>query len=179
MRLLRSWPAEVPDGRAHVVDGMERLVIKGFRYDPWLNSILDSVVLIEWDLAVSREGLLRFMHRAKAFPDRPSHAPYLLYQTTRHNHTLNRPVWSARYDNGQVVEEFDPYCHLFSLGMTYLPRDAIAGYFEAMEHDDHLAMEGFTDGAFSGWWWRTTGIETPLFWDVRPIHLHYELPRVP
>ena len=177
MRLLRSWPAEVPDGRAHVVDGMERLVIKDFRYDPWLNRFL-----IRWfysngtsrcparappvhDRAkdVPRPRLLR---PVSAVPDDPPQPP------------LNRPVWSARYDNGQVVEEFDPYCHLFSLGMTYLPQAAIAGYFAAMETDDHLAQEGFTDGAFSGWWWRTSGLETPLFWDVRPVHLHYRTPKV-
>ena len=69
MRLLRSWPAEVPDGRAHVVDGMDRLVIKDFRYDPWLNDVIDSVLLTEWDIAVGRDELLRFMHHAKAFPD--------------------------------------------------------------------------------------------------------------
>ena len=178
MRLLRSWPAEVPDDRAHVTDGIERLVIKEYRYDPWLNQILDDVVILEWDIAVGREELHRFITRARAHPDRPCHAPYPLYQTTVHGHLLPRPLGSARYDNGQTVDEFDPFCHLFSLGLTYLPRDAIAGYFEAMGTHPNLAAEGFTDGAFSGWWWRTTRQETPLFWDIRPVHLHYPTPKV-
>jgi hypothetical protein len=179
LRLLRSWPAEVPDGRAHVIDGMERLVIKGFRYDPWLNQINDDVLLIEWDIAVSREGLVAFADRARQYPDRPITAPYRLYQSTRSGRPLSRPVWSPRYADGRgPVATGDPYCELFPLGMTYLPRDAIAGFFEAMTADARLAVEGFTDGAFSGWWWRTTGIETPLFWEVHPIHLHYPMPRI-
>lgn len=178
MRLLRSWPAEVPDDRAHVADNMERLIVKGFRYDPWLNGQLDDVLLIEWDIAVSREDLSRFAGWARQRPDRPLVAPYRLYQTTRTRRPLQRPVWAHRYDNGQPVQDGAPFCHLFALGMVYLPQAAIAGFFQAMEDRPEMRTEGFTDGAFSGWWWRTSGEVTPICWDVRPVHLNYPMPRI-
>ena len=65
----------------------------------------------------------------------------------------------------RFVAEGEPTCHLWGLGVTYLPRVVIREFLEAWPGH-------FNDGAVSGWYYRHYG-ETPIAWDVRPIHLHY------
>jgi hypothetical protein len=75
MKLVRSWPAEIPEGRAYVVDDIPKFIMgnEGERQFDYrgLVDLDDDVVLIEWDIAVGGEQLALFMERAKAEPDRP------------------------------------------------------------------------------------------------------------
>jgi hypothetical protein len=84
MKLVRSWPANIPEGRSYVVDDIERFVMGAdndtqFDYRR-LVDYDDDVVLIEWDIAVGGEQLRTFIDRARAEPDRVRVAPYLLYR---------------------------------------------------------------------------------------------------
>jgi hypothetical protein len=81
MRLLRSWPSRIPEGRSYVVDDIERLVIDNHSYGP-LSAVDDDVLLLEWDIAIGQEDLRHFADHAAKDPDRVLVAPYRIYADT-------------------------------------------------------------------------------------------------
>jgi hypothetical protein len=129
----------------------------------------DDVLLIEWDLAVSREDFATFRARAAGARGDVLVAPYRLYATTERTEEYAAPPWALqRYVNDEQNMRFctpnDTHAHLFGFGLVYLPRDLIRA-FVATGHR-------FGDGEFSGWHYRNVRPEVPIAWDVRPIHLH-------
>lgn len=171
MRVIRSWPQQVPDGRAYVFDELPRLLMTGHDYHV-LNQIDDDVLLIEWDLAVGQEELQAFAGRAAADPDVPLVAPYRLYASS--SGKPNKPAWAhRRYVRGDMFTEFiepgDEFCHLFGFGLVYLPRQLVVDYLAA-KPDAH-----FNDVSFSAWHYHNgarpnVGID----WNARPAHVHYD-----
>lgn len=177
MRLIRSWPATIPENRSYVVDGIERLVMSGFDYR-CLADIDDDIVLIEWDIAVGREGLELFIERAKAEPEQIRVAPYRLYRGT---YKLRQSwIWVHRVrDPGTrrfVTGPEDTHCQMFGFGLIYLPRPLVLGYLKYMEGQPHAR---FGDSEFSRWHMRHgQRKDVPIDWDIPLVHLHYELPTV-
>jgi DNA-binding transcriptional LysR family regulator len=178
VRLLRSWPEIVPTGRAHVVDDIDRLVIRDYDYRTALGAVDDDILLVEWDLAVDKDDLTRFATRAAAEPARVRVAPYRLYHYSS-GRDRPAPIWvHRRYigdpQTGRLVHvgEGDPTCHLWGLGLTYLPRAVVRAYLDARP-------EPITDGHLSGWHYQHVERDVPIDWDVRPVHLHYQLPPIP
>ncbi|MFG2699537.1 hypothetical protein [Streptomyces sp. NPDC048386] len=176
MRLLRSWPAQVPAGRAYVHDDIERLVIDNYDYRV-LGDFDDDVLLLEWDIAVGKEDLAAFAARARLAAERVLVAPYRLYHYASDRDRAT-PLWAhRRYEGdpqtGQLihVREGDPTCHLWGLGMTYLPRDVIRQFLDAWPGT-------LSDGALSGWHYQHIAREVPITWDIRPVHLHYLIPPI-
>lgn len=176
MRLIRSWPATIPDNRAYVVDGMERLVMSGFDYR-CLADIDDDLILIEWDIAVSREGLDLFIERAREEPDQIRVAPYRLYPGT---YRVPRPIWCHRIrDPGTrrfAKGPEDTHCQMFGFGLVYLPRPLVVGFLKYIEGQPNVK---FTDSTFSRWHMRHgRKKDVPIDWDIPLVHLHYTLPEV-
>lgn len=171
MRFLRSFPAVVPPGRAHVVDNVERLVMHDYSYRA-LGHYGDDILLIEWDMAVSAEDLARFRQHIAADPTRVIVAPYRVYeQTTRPEPLQGGPKWVHRKYIGakasmRHVHEGDPDADLWGMGLIYMPRAVIAEFLDFWPGH-------FNDGTFSGWHFDRHG-PAPITWDVRPVHLHYE-----
>lgn len=174
MRLLRSWPSRIPDGRAHVVDDVERLVIDRHDYKP-LASIDDDVLLLEWDIAVGQEELRHFAAHAAQDPDRVLVAPYRIYADA---YNLPADVWAHRRWDGTGVGTViptgavpvatgAPVCNLFGLGMVYLPK-RIHHEFADLARSSH-----FGDTEVSMWHYQNIAPEVPICWDVHPVHLHY------
>lgn len=174
MRLIRSWPSRIPDGRAHVVDDIERLVIEHHDYKP-LAAIDDDVLLLEWDIAVGQEDLRHFAAHAAQDPDRVLVAPYRIYADA---YNLSEDIWAHRHWDGTglgtisptgavSVTTGDPTCNLFALGMTYLPR-RIHQDFVAYARSGH-----FGDVEISMWHYQHVAREVPICWDVHPVHLNY------
>lgn len=176
MRLIRSWPAKVPEGRAYVHDSIERLVMDGYDYH-CLEPVDDDVLLLEWDLAIGRDELARFAERAKASPDRVLVAPYPIYRSTLGLHNLNRPVWPFRLYNAnnystRWVSRDDEFCHMFGFGVIYLPRQLVKRYL------GDTGAAPFNDVTFSQWHYLHSGQpEVPIAWDCPAVHLNYEIPR--
>lgn len=174
MRLVRSWPDRIPEGRAHVVDNVERLVLHNHDYKP-LAAIDDDVLLLEWDIAVGQEDLRAFAAHARQDPDRVLVAPYRIYADA---YNLPTDVWAHRRWDGTGVGTVipngatpvatgDPWCQLFGLGMVYLPRD-LHRRFAAVAWSSH-----FGDTQFSMWHYEHVTHDVPICWDVHPVHLHY------
>ena len=183
MKLVRSWPAQIPDGRAYVVDDIPKFVMgvdtPQFDYRGLVN-LDDDVVLIEWDIAIGGEQLIRFMDRAKAEPDRVRVAPYYLYrrggtdgrspQFPFYCHRIREPGRRA-----WVTGPEHTHCHMFGFGLVYLPAYLIRGFVAQMGPTSQ-----FTDTTFSRWHLRTAKHrDVPIDWDCHAIHLHYRLPEVP
>jgi hypothetical protein len=174
MRLLRSWPSRIPEGRSYVVDDIERLVIDNHSYGP-LSAVDDDVLLLEWDIAIGQEDLRHFADHAAKDPDRVLVAPYRIYADT---YNLTADVWAHRRWDGTglgtvtpsgavTVETGDPTCNLFGLGMVYLPR-RVHREFGAVARSSH-----FGDVSFSMWHFEHVAEEVPICWDVHPVHLNY------
>lgn len=177
MQLLRSWPEQVPAGRAHVVDDIPRLVMRDYDYRAPLADVDDDVLLIEWDLAIGKEDLAEFARRARVAPEQVLVAPYRLYHYSSQR-DRPAPIWVHRRYEGtpetgalRHVTDADPTCHLWGLGLTYLPRHVITAFVAAWGGT-------LTDGALSGWHYRNITPEVPITWDIRPVHLHYRLPPI-
>lgn len=179
VRLLRSWPAQVPAGRSHVVDGIDRLVMAGYDYRV-LADVDDDVILLEWDMAAGREDLAEFARQARAEPARVRVAPYRLYMSSgKAQADLREPVWTHRLfttpDRMRFAQPGDEFCHLFGMGMIYLPRPLVLGFLDFLA--GMSAERIFDDGTFSQWHYCNVQREVPIAWDVRPVHLHYRLPQ--
>jgi hypothetical protein len=178
VKLVRSWPASIPEGRSYVVDDIPKFVMNGFDYRG-LVDLDDDVVLIEWDIAVGGEQLRTFIDRAKAEPDRVRVAPYLLYRGGLKGDRPQVPFYVHRVrEPGMrtwVKGPADKYCHLFGFGLIYLPKDLIAGFVAQM------GTSKFGDSEFSRWHMRQPLGErrnVPIDWDVHAVHLHYVTPEV-
>lgn len=182
MKLIRSWPATIPEGRSYVVDDIERFVMGGeegvpefdyrglVRYD-------EDLVLIEWDIAVGGEQLSRFMARAAAEPHKVRVAPYLLYRGHRPDRPQH-PFYCHRVrEPGRrkfVTGPEDQFCHMFGFGLIYLPNALIQRFMAQIgEHGR------FTDTTFSRWHMQKVHTPVPIDWDCHAIHLHYRTPEVP
>lgn len=168
MRLIRTWPHRIPDGRNYVVDDVEKLVIR--QYDARaLATLGDDVLVLEWDIAVSREDLAHFAEHARADPDRVLVAPYRLYPPAW---GLRKPIWSPRKMPGNIpAQPGDPVCHYFGLGMTYLPKVLLDRFTRTWLRDNPAG--NLTDETFSRWHYLNCDQDVPICWDVRPVHLHY------
>lgn len=151
-----------------------------------LGDIDDDVLLLEWDIAVSREDLVRFAAKADQHPADVLVAPYTLCSSDRpwmvkwrDWYDSQGAIWAHfKFDaDGLVLDPVrtgDPFCHWFGFGMTYLPRDLIRGYLEARER--FPALRRFTDSSFDAWHYSNIKRNVPIAWDIRPIHLHYQIP---
>lgn len=173
MKLLRSWPDNVPDGRNHVVDDAEKLVLSNYDYRP-LFDVDDDVLLLEWDIAVHREDVERFAEIANEDPSRIIVAPYRLYETTLNSYPLAKTPWCHRTSGNQHIQTNDPFCHWFGLGMIYLPRAIVLEFKEEFDVA-RWSFEGFNDNTLSAWHWRAKKTPVPVIWEVRPVHLHYTM----
>lgn len=173
MRLIRTWPHRVPEGRNHVTDDTERLVIR--QYDARaLATLGDDVLVLEWDIAVGREDLLHFGDRAAETPDRVLVAPYRLYPPA---YGLREAIWSPRKMPGNIpVVPGDPVCHYFGLGMTYLPQHLLERFASTWLRDNPGG--NLTDETFSRWHYLNADPDVPICWEVRPVHLHYAVSEV-
>ena len=182
MRWIRSWPAVIPAGRAYVQDDLERLVLADYDYTP-LGAIDDDVIVLEWDMAVSHEDRLAFEAICRDAPAQVHVAPYRLYLRYR------APCWAHRRVNAAGVEawvdEGEAVCDYFSFGLTYLPHALIDQFLAAPAPErgrppflplNRLTDCRFHDQTFSVWHrWHGPQTRVPIAWDVRPVHLHYDL----
>lgn len=178
MKIIRSFPKTVPPGRAYVQDDLPRFEMETYDYRGLVDAFPEDLVLLEWDIAVDMDALQRFTAQCEAEPERVRVAPYRLWSPTGSTDLMADPPWAHRaYHYPEVrascrfVDEGEPTCHLFGLGMVYLPHAIVREYAEA-------APGHFSDGSFSAWHSNNVAFETPISWDVRPVHLHYPIERM-
>lgn len=181
MKLIRSWPAVIPEGRSYVVDDIPRFVMGAdtpqFDYRG-LAEYDDDIVLIEWDIAVGGEQLSTFMARAAAEPDRVRVAPYLLYRGGKNGRAPYTMYCHRVREKGTrtwVKGPADTYCHMFGFGLVYLPIDLVKRFVAQMRPESH-----FGDTEFSRWhMFNAKHRQVPIDWDCHAVHLHYKTPEVP
>ena len=179
MRLVRSFPEQVPEGRNYVVDDAPRLLNRDHDYRGLIN-LADDVIQLDWDTAVSREDLETFAKRTRSNPDRVLVAPVLVYPS-RKRRGLTTPVWNVRryLPGGQAMRYCTPQdtgAHLFGFGMVYLPAELLAGFARVLGSPQ---FPRFGDMEFAGWHHRHVTPEAEIAWDVRPVHVHYRISEVP
>lgn len=183
MKLVRSWPAEIPEGRAYVVDDIPRFIMGGegdrqFDYRR-LVDLDDDVVLIEWDIAIGGEHLALFMQRAQAEPEQVRVAPYVLYRGGRDGRP-QIPFYCHRIRtqrNRSWAKPEDTHCQMFGFGLVYLPAALLKAFVAQMQPKAH-----FGDTEFSQWHMRNAPAHVrnvPIDWDLSVVHLHFNLPEVP
>ncbi|MCI0632515.1 MAG: hypothetical protein L0206_01135 [Actinobacteria bacterium] len=162
----RSWPETIPEGRAYVVDGLPRLVMRDCNYatladyQPWPDDE-PGFCLIEWDLALDVVSRDRFAARARRHPDRVLVAPYYL----RPEHRLPVLVHRSR---GKPIEWGEPRCEWFGFGCIYFPKAILDRWWLEMPA---RSRGKWNDTTFSSWLMPRYG-PTDVAWDVYPQHLH-------
>lgn len=174
MKLVRSWPLHVPAARNHVVDDAPRLINDRYSYRG-LVELDDDVVQLDWDTAMAREDLERFVELARQRPAEVLVAPVPVYPDSRRG--LQRTIWNLRCYAGDTLREIregEPTCDLFGFGLVYLPKDMIRGFADRWRAELDAGTVRFDDTGFAGWHHRTFG-PARVAWDVRPVHLHYRV----
>jgi hypothetical protein len=177
VRLIRSFPADIPPGRNYVIDDAPRLINAGHDYRG-LIELADDIVQLDWDTAVSREDLVTFAKAARSDPERVLVAPVLVYPSPKRP-GLSTPVWNVRrYHPGDMAMR---YCregeaaHLFGFGMVYLPGGLLEAFGRVLGTP---VAPRFGDMEFAGWHHKHVESEATVLWDVRPVHLHYAISEV-
>lgn len=160
MKIIRSFPKVIPEGRAYVADDIERHLMQDYDY-AWLRDVGDDVLLLEWDIAVSVTDLTRFAARCQfQFAAWPLVAPYEIGGHQAH--------WREVHGAYQPIRRGDPDCDLFGFGMAYFPAWVL--------RDCPPRFGGSTimgDGTLPRWLrtlpnWRPV----PVDWSVSVVHLH-------
>jgi len=163
--VFRTVPYSVPLGRRYVYDNRTpQIKMSDYNYVPVLKQLTQDSILIEWDIAYTKEALETFIEYCKDQPQIVHVAPYKLYPIST---ALEKPVWVHRtYEPMWWVNRYDPYCQLFGFGFVYLPLDAVHAFLETKP-------EKADDARFSKWYWETYKTATPIHWNVEIIHLHW------
>ena len=159
LRIVRSFPKTVPSGRAYVQDDLERFYMDNYDYQGLKDFAGDDdVVLLEWDIAVSRYDLSMFIARAHIFGDWPLVGSYVLDRPGTYPH------W--RDEDGELrrIHDNEPDCDLFGLGLVYLPNWVLRDF----PKPNHMS-----DGSLSRWLrtlpdWKPI----PVDWATKIVHLH-------
>lgn len=190
MKLIRSFPDPIPPGRNYIVDDAQRLINTDYDYRG-LIALDDDILHIDWDTAVSKEDVENFARRAKHWPNKVLVAPVKIYQSPKRT-GLTAPVWNVRRflpgDMAMAYCKEGEDAHLFGFGMVYLPRVLLAAFGEALKSDDPgvrrpdlfqmKRYRRFGDMEFAGWHYSNVEREAHVMWDVRPVHIHYEMSKV-
>lgn len=175
MLIIRTVPRKIPEGRNYVMDQLDRVIIDNYDMH-FLTDLNDSVIMLEWDIAVAQHDLANFMSHCIAAPHVVHVAPYVLYPESLEE--LSAPAWAHREMVNECplqlrwIDYGESTCDIFSTGMVYLPRHICRRVAEA---DDLVTWQhNTTDSKLSFWYYYKIGEKVPVHWDVRPIHLHYD-----
>ncbi len=170
----RSWPETIPEGRAHVVDGLPRLLMRDCDYatlpdyQPWPIEA-PGFFLLEWDMALDRVGRDRFAGHALAEPARVMVAPYVKPLPQWDAGTVATVAKQVHRVQGRPVADGTPECETFGFGCIYLPQSVLTAWLASERFN---ALKGvFTDIGFSSWHRDFRG-GCPIDWTVHPQHLH-------
>ncbi len=172
MRLIRTFPATIPMGRAYVVDDMERVVNEGYSYRG-LAALGDDVVHLDWDQAVDLEDLERFVDRCQRYPAYARVVPVRVTKAARPG--LSDAVWNCRVNVGgrmRYAQKTDGRADLWGFGMVYIPGKALAEFEDTFREGLDDGSVRFDDTGFSGWYTKAHG-PAVIDWDIRCVHLHY------
>lgn len=156
----RSWPKEIPAGRAHVIDSLPRLVMTDCDYlkieGGWPDD-RPGLCLLEWDMALDLEGRSTFAEIAEATPDKPLVAPY--------SKNYGTAVRGIQRNHGHIpIAKGETSADFFGLGCIYLPWRVVVDFLATRPAQ-------FTDLTLSTWYRRNHG-RIDVTWDVIPQHLH-------
>lgn len=164
----RSWPDRIPAGRAHIIDGLSRLVLRDQNYatlsdfQPWPR-VTPGWFMLEWDIALDRQSRERFADNALQHPDRVRVAPYMLYPDRGAPRQCHRSA-------GKPIPDGQPHADSVGFGCIYFPQDLLDEFWAdppvRLNRDRML-----TDTVFSDWH-RARHDHFDVDWTVHPQHLH-------
>lgn len=128
-------------------------------YQPWPRHD-PGWFLLEWDIALDRQGREQFAANASERPDRVLVAPYTLYPGARQVHR------SA----GRSIPDGSPQADAVGFGCIYLPQSVLDAFWA--DPPQRLIRTGLlSDTVFSDWHRKHIG-PFDVDWTVHPQHLH-------
>jgi hypothetical protein len=156
----RSWPEEVPEDRAYVVDRIPRLVMRDCDYNfmAWPLDETPGICLLEWDIALDRRERAIFAEQALDRPDQVLVAPYWK------SYGGAMQLVHRKNFGGGPTPVGSPGTDLFGFGCIYMPTSVLNEYLAT-------APDRFTDTTFSLWYRKAHG-KGRVTWDIHPQHLH-------
>jgi hypothetical protein len=193
LRWYRTMPFNAQSkGRSFVIDDPQQVTAfyhDGYNsYRPVMEHLHTDAVLLDWDMAISREDRWRFEQHIADDPDHVHIAPYPLYRGPRHTDIPPGEFRYAAFPAESVrdqlpgmhpeyresdredfhIVEGESHAASFGFGCIYLPLYIVKRFL------DEVPTPQVSDGLFSVWHYHTFG-EVPVHWDVRPIHLNYSV----
>jgi hypothetical protein len=164
VKILRSFPDDGgPPGRAHVEDDLERYLNRPYDYSG-LAAYGDDILLLEWDIAVSRTDLGIFAQRVKG-RDWPAVAPFLDRDGTKYMHW--RRFGEPNREQYRPIRKGEPDCDLFGFGMVYFPAWVLRDYPPGWGNSSILS-----DGSLPRWLQSLPHARpVPVDWDIVVVHL--------
>lgn len=159
LKWYRSWPREIPAGRAYVQDNLPRLLMSDCDYntvEEWPEDD-PGLCLLEWDMALDLRERTTFAEIAERNPDKPLVAPY--YKS--YGGAIKIVHRSLDFED---LEEGYPKTDLAGFGCIYLPQKLLREFLATNP-------TSFTDVTFSDWHYFRHG-QIDVTWDVHPQHLH-------
>lgn len=178
MKWIRSFPDPVPPRKSHVIDGMERFYHTDYDYS---NLVMygQDILLIEWDLALGKEGRDQFEFLARQEPEKVLVAPYKLYEARDPWCYAHRRV--DRLGHERWVHWGERECEYFGFGVIYLPLHLMQAFLSEPKETrgtpigvdpDRYTDYRFIDQTFSVWHHRQGLGPVTIAWDVLPVHLN-------
>jgi hypothetical protein len=165
VKILRSFPDDGgPPGRAHVEDDLERYLNRPYDYSG-LKAYGDDILLLEWDIAVSRTDLGIFAQRVKG-SEWPVVAPFLSRAGAKYMHwrAQTTAVEAERY---RPIRKGEPDCDLFGFGMVYFPAWVLRDYPPGWGNSSILS-----DGSLPRWLQTLPQAKpVPVDWGITVVHL--------
>ena len=164
----RSWPNQVPLGRAYVQDSMPRLLMSDCDYnrvEGGLPADEPGFCMLEWDVALSIDQRARFAELAEETPDKILVAPYTK------DYKGGACVQIHRRMGFIPIEKGSPKTDFFGFGCIYFPQKLLQEWYAfRLSHQPYLFVK-FDDTRFSQWHWDFHG-PADVTWDIHPQHIH-------
>lgn len=138
-------------------DDIERLYTKPYDISG-LKNFHDDIILLEWDIAVSKPDLERFTERAKG--DWPIVAPFLARDGSKYLH-------QRREANGyRPIIKNEPTCDVFGFGLVYFPAWVIRQCPQ-----QYGSSSIISDGTLPYWLQEQEARPVPVDWSITIVHL--------
>lgn len=134
-------------------------------YQPW-PSHDPGWFMLEWDVALDRQGRDLFAANALERPDRVRVAPYWL-------HPLDgRGPTQVHRGGGLPIPEGQTHADSFGLGCIYFPQSVLDEFLQDPPPCGLVRKGVLNDVVFSDWHRAKHPGDVDVDWSVRPQHIH-------
>lgn len=177
---VRSWPDPVPPHRSHVYDDIIKVSVRNFDYRTLIPFNTNArLTHLDWDIAISREDMMRLDMIAEVHPGEVVVAPILYYDQhpARSVHRVCTPKSKAYPEGLRWLQPGEPTCDYVGFSCISLPSNYLLWCDEWLHTLPHTHDQRLTDTNFSFWMHSVRKERMIVDWRLQPVHLNYQVRR--